>query len=286
MSSRTLEKFRYELLTWSEADAAAQDGRVVVLPVGAIEQHGPHLPMDVDQRLAYSVCLEAGRRAPDELLIMPPVSYGYCHHVMDFPGTINVQMEHFIHYCLDITKSLAYHGFKRIVIVNGHGSNEPLAGLIARKTILLTDALCTAFSWWQIARQAFEAVRESVVPGGCAHACELETSMYLYLNGDYVKRDKIKDEMAHNLPESAEWYAHDLFFSAPTSLVHWTSTYTDSGIIGQASLASAEKGQIAFEGAVARLIEFARWYRTWTNPPRVDHHGAAPTMELPFADGI
>ncbi|HEX6972059.1 MAG TPA: creatininase family protein [Limnochordia bacterium] len=275
-------EYRYERLTWPEADAAAREGRVVLLPVGSIEQHGPHLPLDVDQRLAYAVCLEAGRRAPDTVLVMPPVSYGYCHHVMDFPGTINIQMEHFIAFCLDITQSLAYHGFKRIVIVNGHGSNEPLVNLIARKTVVLTDALCVGFSWWEMAREAFAAVRESQFPGGCAHACELETSVYLYLNEAGVRKEAIRDELAAYLSDGQPWYALDLFGSAPTSPIHWTSTYTRSGVIGQPTLASKEKGRVAFEGAVSRLLQFVDWYRRWPDPPRRDRHSLAPTMALPF----
>ncbi len=283
-----MKEYRYELLTWPEADKAAQEGTVVILPVGATEQHGHHLPLDVDHRIVYSVCLEVGRRSNGNVLVMPPVNYGYCHHVMDFPGTINIQMEHFINYCLDITKSVAYHGFKRIVIVNGHGSNEPLVQLIARKTILLTDAVCAGFSWWHNARKAFSEVRESEFPGGCAHACELETSVYLHLNPDKVKKELIRDEMAANLTDEAtkEWYALDLDGGAATSPIPWTSTYTDSGVIGRATLGTADKGKVAFEGAVTEILRFCEWFKAWEMPPRKSHHSAPPTMELPFDDGF
>lgn len=283
-----MPEYRYELLTWPEADEAARSNKVVLLPVGSTEQHGHHLPLDVDHRIAYSVCLEAARRAPDRLLVMPPVNYGYCHHVMDFPGTINIQMEHFVNFCLDITKSVAYHGFKRIVVINGHGSNEPLVNLIARKTILLTDALCAGFSWWHTAKEAFSPVRESEFPGGCAHACELETSVYLHLNPDGVRKNLVRDEMAANLSdeETKKWYALDLYGGEPTSPVHWTSTYTDSGVIGRATLGTAAKGKVAFDGAVEEIMKFCEWFRGWENPERTDHHTVKPTMDLPFADGF
>src|SRR5690242_21127069 len=71
-------------------------------------------------------------------------------HVMDFPGTINNHFEHFIDHVLDITKSLAYHGFKKIVLLNGHGSNMPNLDLVARRTNLETDAECIPAAWWNL----------------------------------------------------------------------------------------------------------------------------------------
>ena len=91
----------------------------------------------------------AGRLVPDKLLVLPTVCYGYTGHVMDFPGTINNDFEHFMHHVLDITKSLAYHGFKKILLLNGHGSNMPNLDLVARRTNLETDAECICTAWWQ-----------------------------------------------------------------------------------------------------------------------------------------
>ena len=279
-SSSSSERYRYERLTWPEVDQAAEEGRVILLPVGAIEQHGHHLPLDVDVKLSHSVCLEVGRRMPDEVLIMPPVTYGYCYHVMDFPGTININMQHFVNYCLDITMSLAYHGFKRIVLVNGHGSNAHLLEAVARQTIVQTDAVCTAFSWWDMAREAFLKVRESQFPGGCAHACELETSVYLYLDAEGVRKEQIRDELPSYLQESSDWYALDLFGGEPTSPVNWTSTYTETGVIGQPSLARAEKGHIAFHGAVEKICGFVKQFRSWSSPVRRDHHATPPSTNF------
>jgi creatinine amidohydrolase len=83
-------------MTWPEVNEAVRQRRVVLLPVGAIEQHGPHLPVDVDNRITVSVCEEAARRAPDILAAMPPIHYGYNAHNMDFPGTISIAMTNFL----------------------------------------------------------------------------------------------------------------------------------------------------------------------------------------------
>src|SRR3954465_12850575 len=125
MSSRAREEYRYEKLTWPEINDAVELGKVCVLPCGAVEQHGPHLPLDVDLICPTQIALGAGRAVPDKMLVLPTVCYGYTGHVMDFPGTINNDFEHFMHHVLDITKSLAYHGFKKIILLNGHGSNMP-----------------------------------------------------------------------------------------------------------------------------------------------------------------
>ncbi len=143
-------EFRYERLTWPEINEAVAQEKVIVLPVGSVEQHGHHLPLDVDMKLAAAVALAAGERSPVDMLIMPAMSYGYCHHVMDFPGTITISPSTFTSLLLDITRSVAYHGFKRIILVNGHGSNHHLVEQAGRQTNLQTDALCCTLSWWQL----------------------------------------------------------------------------------------------------------------------------------------
>ena len=111
--SRAETEYRYEKLTWPEIEDAVELGKVCIVPVGAVEQHGPHLPLDVDLICPTEIALGAARSVPDKLLVLPTMSYGYTGHVMDFPGTINGHFEHFMHLMLDITRSLAYHGFRR-----------------------------------------------------------------------------------------------------------------------------------------------------------------------------
>jgi len=116
------------------------------------------------------------------MLVLPPVWYGYTAHVMDFPGTINTHYETFIKGVVDIGASLAYHGFKKVLLLNGHGSNMPNLDLVARRTNLETDAECVLAAWWNLLtvdKTFMPKWRQSKLPGGCSHACELETSLYL-----------------------------------------------------------------------------------------------------------
>ena len=169
--SRAATEYRYEKLTWPEINDAVDLGKVCIVPCGAVEQHGPHLPLDVDIVCPTGIATGAGREVPDKMLVLPVVAYGYTGHVMDFPGTINQHFEHFIHHVLDITKSLAYHGFKKIVLLNGHGSNMPNLDLVARRTNLETDAECVLAAWWNLLtvdKEFLPRWRQSKFPGGCA----------------------------------------------------------------------------------------------------------------------
>jgi creatinine amidohydrolase len=227
----------------------------------------------------------AGRIIPDQLLVLPTVCYGYTGHVMDFPGTINNHFEHFIDHVLDIAKSLAYHGFKKILLLNGHGSNMPNLDLVARRANLETDAECILAAWWNLLtvdKTFLPRWRQSKFPGGCAHACELETSLYMYLDGGNVRADLIKSgEISFNT-ENNDFNWVDLFAAGPATLVSWTSSYSETGVLGDAELASAEKGRVAYEEAVKQLVRFIKWFRERPVDPRRDRHRQPPTMPMPW----
>lgn len=283
--SRAASEYRYEKLTWPEINDAVDLGKVCIVPCGAVEQHGPHLPLDVDLVCPTGIAAGAGRAIPDKLLVLPVVAYGYTGHVMDFPGTINNDYEHFLAHVLDITKSLAYHGFKKIVLLNGHGSNMPVLDLAARRTNLETDAECLVTAWWQLLtvdKEFLPRWRESKFPGGCSHACELETSLYLYLDGDNVRKDQIKSGAISFNDENSPFNWVDLFAAGPATVVSWTSSYSETGVLGDAEKASAEKGRLAYEEAVQQLVRFVTWFKDRPKDVRRDRHRTPPTMPIPW----
>ena len=278
-------KWVYEDLTWAEMNQAVEAGLIPVLPVGTMEQHGPHLPVKMDRWTATEVARAACQQHADRLLFMPPVAYGYTTHVMDFPGSLNIHHEHFVQYVLGITKSLAHHGFKKMIIVNGHGSNHNLVDMVARRTIVETDASCTFCSWWQMLNvnpDFSEKWRESVYPGGCSHAGELETSMLLHLSPESVRKDRIKSEIAKTNKLGSKYVWTDLFGKGAMGLIEWTSQYSDSGVMGEAEKATAEKGAIVFEEVSANLAEFIDEYHGMKIEPRTPHQDPAPTFPLSF----
>lgn len=280
------EPWRYEKLTWPEINQAVQAKKVVVVPIGSTEQHGHHLPLDVDVVCPTGIAHAAARLIPDDVLVMPPIVHGYTAHVMDFPGTINIHYEHFIRFVVDVGKSLAYHGFKKVVLFNGHGSNAPNLDLAARRVNLETDAECVATSWWNLLtvdKGFMPSWRESKFPGGCAHACELETSVYLYFDEDNVRKDRIADgDIAFHVTHPSDFQWVDLFSAGPGTVVSWTASYSDTGVLGQATLATKEKGERAVKEAARQLAWMATEFRARPRPPRGDHHAAPPTVSMPW----
>lgn len=271
----------YDELTWPDVNDAVAEGKIPILAVGSVEQHGPHLPLCTDWLQAQRVVEEAARRSNGRLLVMPPVHYGYITHAMDFPGTVTVHWQHLIDFCLDITKSLAYHGFKKMVIVNGHGSNEPLLELVGRRTNLETDATCAVANWWDLITVdpgVTPKWRETTFPSG-GHAEEMETSMLLYLAPDIVHKEKAG---SHQPPDTSRFVWSDISKgSGPVSIVGWTSAAGTNGTFGRADLGTAEKGKLIFEEAVKQLLAFVEEFHRQPYKPRVDHHKASPTTPVP-----
>src|SRR5437870_11709961 len=283
--SRAATEYRYEKLTWPEINDAIDLEKVCIVPCGAVEQHGPHLPLDVDLVCPGGIAKGAGQAVPDKLLVLPIVAYGYTGHVMDFPGTINNDFEHFMHHVLDITKSLAYHGFKKIILLNGHGSNMPNLDLVARRAHLETDAECAFCAWWSLLTVDPEFLprwRQSYFPGGCAHACELETSTYLYLDRDNVRAELIRDGRITYNEEGSVFHYVDLFGHGPAPLTTWTSSYSETGVLGAADLGTAAKGKAVVEEAAKQLARLVQEFAARPKHPCVDHHRVKPTMPMPW----
>jgi creatinine amidohydrolase len=285
MPSRAQTEYRYEKLTWPEINDAIELKKICILPCSAIEQHGHHLPLDVDVVCPTGIAHGAGKQMADKVLVMPPVCYGYTGHVMDFPGTINSDYTHFMAHVLDITKSLAYHGFKKIILFNGHGSNMPNLDLVARRTNLETDAECVCLAWWNLLlvdKEFLPSWRQSKCPGGCAHACELETSLYLYLDEENVRKDKIKsgDISFHADKSPFNWV--DLMGAGPATVVSWTSCYSESGVLGEAELATKEKGERAYKEAVKQLCAFVNYWHPRPKDKRKELHRKPPTIPIPW----
>jgi len=262
------QKSRLETMTWPEARRAAQNGgRVVLLPVGAIEQHGPHLPVDVDNRVVTWLCDEAARQRPDLILSAPPIHYGFNEHNMGFPGTISVEVEHFVNYVYDVCRSFVRQGHTRVVMINGHGSNAMPCALVARRIVNESeDALAAAINHWSLARDLAARIRETPT-GGMAHACEYETSWYLFLDPSGVYMDKqVADMVDHQTP--FVWV--DLMAGdGPVALIDdWSRLSNGSGVEGDPATASVDKGARYAEEEVTNLIRFCEDFRAMKVHPR------------------
>ncbi len=191
---------------------------------------------------------------------------------MDFPGPITIGAETFIRYGVDVCKSLAHHGFKRILIVNGHGSNTPFVDVMARLTVVETSALAAAVNYWNApgVHAAAEALRESDKIGGMNHACEFETSIYLALRPDLVDMSKAVRELSHK-PTKNYWTDLVGGDGPLVMMEHW-SALSKSSVMGDPTKATAAKGEKLMAAAATGIVELIDEMRARPDAVRKDHH--------------
>jgi creatinine amidohydrolase len=151
------------------------------------------------------------------------------------------------------------------LLVNGHGSNAPLIDLVARKTVLATPALCFATGYYLFHVEAFKAIRESEVT---AHADEAETSLYLHLAPERVQMNLAVADNDHR----GTFVSSDSTGNYPVRFNDYWGRWTRTGVHGDPTQASAEKGRILFEAAVSGLVQLVDELRAWPIEKRQDMH--------------
>src|SRR3569833_1557895 len=178
---------RFEELSVPAIEALDRESTVIVLPIGAVEQHGQHMPVGTDTMLAQAIALEAAGRLEGRVAVMPPPWYGFSAHHMHFAGTVALQPATMIALLEDIVASIIAHGFRRILVVNGHGGNGGVIDIAAAKLghQFHGKARIACRTYFQLARDAIAKLRESK-PGGMGHASAFETSMMLHVRPGLV----------------------------------------------------------------------------------------------------
>jgi creatinine amidohydrolase len=247
---------RYERLTWPEVRRASAEHRVALIPVATLEDHGRHLPIDADLRIVAEICERVATAMPGEVVLLPPVPHGYSPHHMDLPGAVTIGWQAFTEYCADVGRSLARHGFDRMLYLNGHGSNQNLVEMAARLVMLDHPEVLAAAAFYLTSADGLatvERVRDSK-RGGMGHACELETSIYLAIEPEAVDMSLAVDERGYPAGEHAwmDWS------DGPLKLMPWWSSFSDSGVQGDATRATAAKGAVLLDAAVAECSAYVK----------------------------
>ena len=259
----------YGKLTWEDVRDADKD-RVVILNVSATEDHGPHMPLDTDTVLGMAVAEGVAAAAPDEVLVMPPVPYGFNEHHKDFPGVIWIQPETLLAFVTDITASLAHHGFRRILLLNSHGSNHPVLDLAARKTVIASGVICVSASYWNLMPARINAIRTSET-GGIAHAGEFEAAMYMALQPEHVHIAKSATQNLHD-PNSRFFNLDLARGGGKAMLMRWWSEVSPDGTMGDPTVADAETGAKFLQAAIEETTALVREIRALPLLARKDHH--------------
>ncbi|MEW9308965.1 creatininase family protein [Labrys neptuniae] len=227
--------------------AASQSSRpVALLPTGAVEQHGPHLPLGVDIWLASAVA-RAVAEGQAGMRVCEPFAYGSSQHHRAFPGTMSLSPQTFIAVLADLGECLWNDGFLP-VILNGHGGNRA-AIQVAVTTLGQHGVVSAGFSYFDlIADIATEVLSDAA--GGTGHACALETSLMMHVLPQTVREDLIP---AGTTPPS--WPDPHLFAAPAITVWRPFEAIRDNGVIGTPSQASPSAGARLFEAAVSRSRE-------------------------------
>ena len=243
-------------LTWPAAKRRLEEVDMALLPVGAIEQHGPHLPLDTDAWDAEHLCREVARRCREPRpLVLPLIPYGVSYHHEDFPGTLSINPQTLARLVYEVGMSAAKHGVTKLVIVNGHGGNMPTlqfaAQMINRDAHIFTCVDTGETSDADVAR--LSETREDV------HAGEVETSTSLATRPELVDMDRAEGFVprfhSRYLDLSSEyavqWYAH-------------TERISPTGVLGDPLKASPEKGREIWEVMIQHLVDFVETLKPLT----------------------
>jgi creatinine amidohydrolase/Fe(II)-dependent formamide hydrolase-like protein len=236
-------------LTWIDIKEFLTMHNVVIVPVGSCEQHGPHLPMDTDAYDAFWLSMKAAEKAQCAL-VAPPIYYGVSSHHMDFPGTITLNPHTLEQFAYEVACSLTKHGFKKVLFENGHGGNTPALEAAAQR--IKTDI--NAFVAIDTVSLIPDFIEKHIKTPYDAHAGEFETSTTLANRENLVVKERIKKPRI-TLPKS-KYTKIGLKETGPK--VSWsfkTKEISETGVIGDPTKATKEKGEKAWKLAIERLAD-------------------------------
>ena len=226
-------------MTRDEVAAAIEEFPVAILPLGATEQHGHHLPLGVDiflaEGLSKKICEKTGA------ILLPSLPFGYSWVWRDIPGTVSLQQHHVEAVIKDIAHSLSRYGVKTLILVNGHDSNNSSMKYAARE---LQDEveMDIIYLFYPDIQHVMKQYCDSETWHGMIHACEFETSLMLALKPELVDMSKAVKEYPEQPP---------LYGRSTISL----GSLSKSGVFGDATLASKEKGEKLLQIFLDKMIE-------------------------------
>jgi creatinine amidohydrolase len=242
--------------TWPGIQTHLEHDDVVLIPVGATEQHAEHTPLMVDTGWAIAVAEGAARAA--DALVAPPLHIGWSTHHLAYPGAITLRPETMIDMLVDIGESLIYHGFKRLVMVNGNRiANLPPMEIAATKLRFRTGAFVSVVDVGLIARRE---VGEICEPGQNGHAGDSETSFMLHWRPDLVDMTKAAGGHPHG---SGPFATNPMPIEPPFDVNAITVRPTDDDLLaaagktgagGDARLATAEKGEAVLQAIIRNTV--------------------------------
>jgi len=234
---------KFHEMTAAALATVDRDQTLVVIPIAAVEQHGPHLPTGTDLMICSAIAEAVEARLSQQVLLAPTDWLGASAHHLRLGSTLNSQLDTYIATLCDIARSLLDDGYRRLLFLNGHGGNvDPMRVAVRELQPSYPDALLAAGSYWSVAddliRETLEGDHKTV-----GHACEFETAMIQHLRPELVDNGRLADAGRLVTDE-----VDGVFLSRDMR------QRTQEGCTGRPDLATAEKGERLFGGITDRLV--------------------------------
>lgn len=241
-------------MTTVQAAESFARAKIAIIPIGAIEQHGPHLELRTDIAIATELANRVDAALGDDAVLCPPLPYGASEHHLGFAGTLSLRPDSLRAVLEDVCRSLIGHGIDRILILNGHGGNCDIARLVAREVGHDTGRRIAHVMWDSVLREETAA---RFRPGEqYHHACEVETSLAFECDSELVRVDQ--------LSAGAPRAGLNGFTDPPGARFDFPRPFGElsaDGALGDPSRADQAWGAELVDAFVARTVAFARWFQ-------------------------
>jgi creatinine amidohydrolase len=229
-------------MNWIDFDTLRGETDLALIPLGAVEVYGPHLPLGADGIATSALAKRVAERVP--AFVAPLIPVGYSAALDEFPGTLSVRPSSLVAYTCDVAESFIGWGCRRILFLNGHAGNVPYVNELIRDLTAEHKVRCAQIDWWRFIQPLVDDLVESdLLPHG--HASEFGTSVMLHLVPDQVKSERA----VRTPPATADAFPD---FLRPGSYRALTAT----GVLGDGTLGSAEKGAETMRRAIDRIVAF------------------------------
>ncbi|OIN92931.1 creatininase [candidate division WWE3 bacterium CG_4_9_14_3_um_filter_43_9] len=265
---KSLKSFWLNELTWEEVAEYLKEDDIVLVPVGSTEEHGPAGPLGLDTYVAIALAEDVAQKTG--VLVVPPLWFGDSDHHLGFAGTISLRTETLIQVIKDVTRSLARHGFRKLIFINGHKK----ANLPAINTALkdlheyeLPQVLLAVVDPVKIAGSIASKIKEHKEH----HAGELEISEVWYKYPKLIRQEKLTKEEVNFEKVFSPFFQDDLFGAGkPTIDIMWNSKeqkeFAPSGSFSASDKASSQKGKKYHDYMVEVVVQFVRWLKAYKGP--------------------
>lgn len=240
-----MECYDLTAMTWKEVEESLKTVQLAIIPIGAHEQHGPHMVESCDAVLAEKMALKLGKRMFPYAMVAPTINMGVSQHHLNFPGTISLQPTTLISILKDVISSLKHHGIGKFLLLNSHGGNQSTLNVAS---MMLTNELDVEIYYAKTTGSAKTAIKENVTSPLFGHSCEREVSEALYLAPEIVRLENLE---IGDIQEEGRW--KQLRPGKAIQGFYYYEEMTKNGNIGDATKASWEIGQQIVEEALDNL---------------------------------